>query len=132
MSPPPAVPGPRRSGSAYLSSFLLNLANRQLLREHGVADPHQPDANAPLVETQRRYRSTDKKNVARFGGDGGFDYGKSVKTRACLRCGKGCEVAGTSVWWGKGKWLKLNGLRDDHPALIANMEPQDEQDETDS
>ena len=114
------------------SSFLLNLANRQLLREHGVADPHQPDANAPLVETQRRYRSTDKKNVARFGGDGGFDYGKSVKTRACLRCGKGCEVAGTSVWWGKGKWLKLNGLRDDHPALIANMEPQDEQDETDS
>ena len=104
----------------------------QLLREHGVADPHQPDANAPLVETQRRYRSTDKKNVARFGGDGGFDYGKSVKTRACLRCGKGCEVAGTSVWWGKGKWLKLNGLRDDHPALIASMEPQDEQDETDS
>ena len=129
----PAVPGPRRSGSASRPSWiLLNLANRQLLREDGVADPHQPDANAPLVETQRRYRSTDKKNVARFGGDGGFDYGKSVKTRACLRCGKGCEVAGTSVWWGKGKWLKLNGLRDDHPALIANMEPQDEQDETDS
>lgn len=94
-----------------------------------MADPHQPDPNAPLVETQRRYRSTDKRNVKAYGGDGGFDYGKAVQTRACLRCGKGCEVAGTSVWWGKGKWLRLNGDTTDHPAAIASMEPADERDD---
>jgi hypothetical protein len=52
-----------------------------------------------------------------------------VQTRACLRCGKGCEVAGTSVWWGKGKWLRLNGDTTDHPAAIASMEPADERDD---
>ena len=51
------------------------------------------------------------------------------RTRACLRCGKGCEIAGTSVWWGKGKWHRLNGDTSDHPAVIANMEPADERDD---
>lgn len=95
----------------------------------GVADPHQPDPNAPLVETQRRYRSPAKTNVARYGGVGGFDYGKTVQTRVCLRCGRKCEVAGTSVWWGKGRWLPLNGDTADRPAMIANMEPEDERDD---
>ena len=81
------------------------------------------------METQWRYRSTDKRNVKTYGGEGGFDYGKAVQTRACLRCGKGCEVAGTSVWWGKGKWLRLNGDTTDHPAVIASMEPADERDD---
>ena len=71
------------------------------------------------METQRRYRSTDKRNVRLYGGEGGFDYGKAVQTRACLRCGKGCEIAGTSVWWGKGKWeRKLDGCRDDYPYCL--------------
>ena len=73
------------------------------------------------METQRRYRSTDTRNVKVYGGEGGFDYGKAVQTRVCLRCGKGCEVAGTSVWWGKGKWHRLNGDTTDHPAVIASM-----------
>jgi len=75
-----------------------------LLREHGVAQPHTPDPTAPQTETQRRFRSNDKTNVRVYGGDGLFDYGKSVMTRPCLHCAKPVEVPGTSVWWGKGRW----------------------------
>lgn len=83
--------------------------------------PHEADPAAPLVSTQRRYRSNDRSNVLRFGGDGGFDYGKSVCTRACRMCAKPVEVVGTAVWWGKGKWAGLNGETSDTPALLKTI-----------
>jgi hypothetical protein len=43
-------------------------------------------------QAQRRFRSNDKHNVAAYGGEGGFDYGKSVLTRPCKHCSKPVEV----------------------------------------
>ena len=95
------------------------LVKRFFFREHGVAAPHEADESAPMVETRRRYRSDDKANVAKYGGDGGYDYGKTVKTRPCRFCNAGVEVPGTSVWWGKGKWKHLlNGNTDDFPSAL--------------
>ena len=99
-----------------------------MLREHGVAHPHTADDKAPSVETQRRYRSTDKNNVAMYANhNGGYDYGKKVHTRPCLKCSAPVEVSGTSVWWGLGCWSSLNGCTDDFPAKLRNMLPADEE-----
>ena len=85
-------------------------------------------SSADKVEAQRRYRSTDKRNVAIHGGVGGWDYGKKVMTQPCLHCGRPVEIAGTSTWWGLGRWSALDGCTDDHPTLIAGMEPKHEED----
>lgn len=94
----------------------------EVFRSRGVAMPHKRKEGAPLVEAQRRYRSSDKHNVQRHGGEGGFDYGKTVKTQACECCNAGVEVPGTSAWWGRGKWkhLGLDGCTDDYPACLKN------------
>ena len=94
----------------------------EVFRSRGVAMPHRRSEGAPLVEAQRRYRSSDKHNVLHHGGDGGFDYGKTVKTQVCKCCHAGVEVPGTSVWWGRGKWkrLGLDGCTDDFPACLKN------------
>ena len=57
--------------------------------------------------------------------------GKAVKTRPCKNCGKATEVAGTSVWWGKGRWAALNGDTSDRPALLAQMTAGDDSEEED-
>ena len=64
-------------------------------------------------------------------GDGsGFDYGKTVKTQACKQCGKAVEVAGTSVWWGNGKWksLGLDGCTQDFPSMLSRESGTSERD----
>ena len=94
----------------------------QCFVDHGVANPHKPDPNAPLVEAQRRYRSADSRNAALHGGPGGWDYGRKVQTRPCVCCGKACEIPGTSVWWGKGRWSALNGDTSDNPDIVKDMD----------
>jgi len=89
--------------------------------------PHKADTNAPMAETQRRYRSNDPTNVRVWGGDGGFDYGKAVKTQPCLMCGKPVEVPGTSEWWGKGNLSGLNGETSDFPRLLHRMDHRADQ-----
>ena len=89
-----------------------------VFRQHGVAMPHVADDTAPMTETHRRYKSADEHNRLKHGGDGRYDYGKTVKTRPCRYCHKGVEVPGTSVWWGKGRWTHLNGDTSDHPANL--------------
>lgn len=110
-----------KTGELALEGGRFPRAALQVFRDRGVADPHKRDTNAPMTEAQRRYRSTDKWNRQRYGGDGGFDYGKAVKTQPCLQCGKAVEVPGTSVWWGKGLWSSLNGRCEDHPHEVAHM-----------
>jgi len=105
-----------------------------LLRQHGVTQPHTIDQTAPMSDAQRRYQSTDQRNRNRYA-NGSFDYGKSVKTRPCVCCGKAVEVPGTSVWWGLGKWLSINGDTSDQPAILQGQEPQtteEAQDQTDN
>ena len=113
-----------RGGALALQSGRFPRAALEVFVTHGVADPHSRNPLAPMVEAQRRYRSTDYDNLARE--DVEYDYGKSVQTQACRRCGKACEVPGTSVWWGKGSWAALNGDRSDFPALIASMAPRED------
>ena len=100
-----------------------------LFRSHGVAQPHTADPRAPQVEALRRFRSNNKRNVKIYGGIGGFDYGKKVLTQACTHCGRPVEVAGTSVWWGKGCWASLEGCTDDYPALLQGVAGVPEQQE---
>ena len=110
-----------RTGDLALEGGRFPRAALQVFRDAGVTDPHKRDTKAPMTEAQRRYRSTSKRNVERYGGDGGFDYGKSVKTQPCLQCGAAVEVPGTSVWWGKGNLKSLDGKCDDHPHEVADM-----------
>ena len=109
-----------KSGALALESGRFPRAALQILRDHGVAEPHKRDTNAPMTDAHRRYRSNDGRNVAWFGGDGGFDYGKTVKTQPCPQCGAAVEVPGTSVWWGKGNLSSLNGKTDDYPLGLRN------------
>ena len=88
-----------------------------LFRKAGVAQPHVADKKAPVVTTQRRYRSNLKRNWRTYGGQGGFDYGKAVDTRPCLCCGKPVELPGTSVWWGKGRLAYLDGNKEETPRI---------------
>ena len=111
-----------RSGELTLSNGTFPREALDVFVRHGVAQPHEADDTKPTALTQRRYRSFDERNCARFGGDGGFDYGKAVQTRPCRTCGKAVEVPGTSVWWGKGRWVALNGDTSDTPELLKTME----------
>lgn len=117
-----------RAGGVTLEGGRFPKEALQLFQQHGVTQPHTPDKSADKVEAQRRYRSTDKRNVAIHGGVGGWDYGKKVMTQPCLHCGRPVEIAGTSTWWGLGRWSALDGCTDDHPTLIAGMEPKHEED----
>ena len=100
----------------------------RLRRSHGVAQPHTADRGAP-GRRLRSFRSNNKRNVKIYGGNGGFDYGKKVLTQACTHCGRPVEVAGTSVWWGKGCWASLEGCTDDYPALLQGVAGEPEQQE---
>lgn len=112
-----------RSGEVALKAGVFPPEALAVLRSHGVAMPHVADDDAPLTETQRRYKSNDTANRLRYGTDAGYDYGRTVKTRPCRYCAKPVEVAGTSVWWGKGRWAHLNGDTSDDPAgLPANTD----------
>jgi len=108
-----------RDGAVSLAGGRFPDAALRVFREHGVAQPHTRDTIAPMVEAKRRYRSSNKRNVEKYGGAGGFDYGKTVQTQPCSCCGKAVEVPGTSEWWGKGMWAaELTGCTDDFPACL--------------
>ena len=116
-----------KGGSLSLEGGKFPAKALDTFREHGVAQPHKRLPNAPMLEAKRRYRSDDKDNVHKYGGDGGFDYGKIVQTQPCECCNKGVEVPGTSEWWGKGKWKKLlDGCTDDFPQCLQGQEHTDE------
>ena len=89
----------------------------KLFREHGVAQPHKADSKAPKTQTQRRYQSGIHRNQQYHGQ---FDYGKTVSTQPCIKCGKPVEIAGSSVWWGKGCFSVLDGCTDDFPAILRS------------
>ena len=69
------------------------------------------------VARLRRYSSGNKRNLKRFATDGGYDYGRSLQTRPCTKCGGAVEVPGTSIWWGRGCLSWLEGDTRDNPPL---------------
>ena len=107
-----------RSGGVSFDGGKFPREALRLLQQHGIAQPHARDDSAPMVETDRRYTSDRKHNVALYGTAGGFDYGKKVQTQPCKSCGKPVEVPGTSVWWGLGCWRALDGCKDDFPRIL--------------
>lgn len=118
------------SGEVVLEGGRFPPSALAILREEGVAQPHQADATAPRTETQRRFKSNNKNNVRMVAinhQNGGFDYGKKVMTQPCRLCGKPVEISGTSVWWGLGKWAKkLDGCRYDYPACLREQDCADD------
>lgn len=118
-----------RSGGVSLDGGKFPKAALQVLQQHGIAQPHVPDVNAPYVPADRRYRSSDQSNILIHGTSGGFDYGKRVQTQPCAHCGKAVEVPGTSVWWGLGRWkAHLDGCTDDFPKILQLVDHEDESD----
>ena len=107
-----------RAGEITLQAGKFPPEALAVFHDHRVTMPHEADETAPATETQRRYRSNDEHNRRLHGTDAGFDYGKAVKTRPCRFCAKPVEVAGTSVWWGRGRWSFLDGDTSDHPARL--------------
>jgi len=99
----------------------------ELFIKEGITKPHEPDHSAPPTHTQRRYASADRNNLKRIAsaGEGHFDYGKAVDTKPCAYCSRAVEVPGTSIWWGKGKLKKLNGVRYDAPTGYGIDAPVD-------
>lgn len=75
-----------KKGSVSLEGGTFPPSALTILKKHGVAEPHEIDETKPTIETTRRYRSNDKQNVQFYGDGGGFDYGKTVKTKPCKQC----------------------------------------------
>ena len=65
-----------KGGTIELTGGKFPRSALALFRECGVAQPHEIDPTAPQFETQRRYRSNDKRNVAMYADGGGFELPK--------------------------------------------------------
>jgi len=110
-----------KDGSISLADGTFPPEALELFKRHGVAQPHTADDATLMREVQRRYRSRDMRNRSRHGEGGQYDFGKRVMTRTCATCAKPMEVAGTSVWWGRGRWEQLTGDTSDDPVLIRDQ-----------
>ena len=72
-----------RGGELSITGGVLPKEGIECLRQLGVTQPHELDHALPATKVQRRYKSGNKANMLRHGGEGGFDYGRECLAKPC-------------------------------------------------